>query len=378
MERLQPTAATTGGVPLGRVYVAGHRGMVGSALVRLLRAKGHDDLVTRRSAELDLTDQAAVAAFFAAERIDTVFLAAARVGGIQANNTYPAEFIYRNLMIQGNIIHQAWRAGVKRLLFLGSSCIYPRLCRQPMREEYLLEGPLEATNEPYAVAKIAGIKMCEAYNRQYDTDYRSVMPTNLYGPGDNYDLEQSHVIPAIIRKYHLARLAADRRWSDIDADERLFGFIPEDLRRLLHRSPEAGREAARTPLVQLWGSGQARREFLHVDDMASACYHVIGLDRSVWRRALAVSGTVERPPSFVNIGVGKDCTIAEVAEMIRSIVGFSGETRYDTSKPDGTPQKLLDVSRLAALGWRPSFSLAAGLQDAYDWYLARTREQRTG
>jgi GDP-L-fucose synthase len=352
-----------------RVFVAGHRGMVGSAILRLLRQKGYRQLVTRRSAELDLTDQRAVRQFFAGEPIDRVYLAAARVGGIYANNTYPAEFIYQNLMIQANVIHEAWRAGVKRLLFLGSSCIYPRDCPQPMSEDALLTGPLEATNEPYAIAKIAGIKMCEAYNRQYDTDYRAVMPTNLYGPGDNYHLQNSHVIPAIIRKYHLALLAQQGRWSEIEADERIFGPIPDEIKESfgLFESP-GNRPAGGSIHVKLWGSGQARREFLHVDDMASACHHVMEIDRSTWQRVLAADNPRKTTPSFVNIGVGKDCTIRQIADLIREMVGFQGETRYDTSQPDGTPQKLLDTRRLTDLGWQPSLSLVEGLRDAYVWY----------
>ncbi len=352
--------------PGTRIFIAGHRGMVGSALARLLAARGHETIITRRSADLDLRDQAAVRTFFSRERIDCVLLAAARVGGIYANNTYPAEFIYQNLMIQSNVIHEAFRADVEHLLFLGSSCIYPRDCAQPMREEYLLTGPLEATNEPYAVAKIAGITMCEAYNRQYGTDYRAVMPTNLYGPGDNYHLENSHVIPAMIRKYHLAMLASQGRLAEIAADERTFGPIPDGIRRAL--DPDGG-----APYVPLWGTGRARREFLHVDDMARACYHLMSCDRHRYLQALAGA---ERPPSFVNIGVGKDCTIGDVAEMIGTMVGFTGETRYDAAQPDGTPRKLLDTTRLNALGWQPAYALREGLQHAYDWYVAQTNADR--
>lgn len=361
-------------MPGGRVYVAGHRGMVGSAIVRLLRKIGDVEIVTRSSSALDLSDQGAVRAFFADEQVDYVVLAAARVGGIFANNAYPAEFIYQNLMIQGNVIHEAYLAGVKRLLFLGSSCIYPRQCPQPMREEFLLTGTLETTNEPYAVAKIAGIKMCEAYNRQYGTDYRAVMPTNLYGPGDNYHLENSHVIPAIIRKYHLAKLAMQHRWSDIREDEQLFGPIPQVVKATLGIDSEnVGDPNSDPPYVSLWGSGQARREFLHVDDMASACYHVMCLGRDAWQRALRLRSAASIPPSFINIGVGKDCMIRQVAEEIRAIVGFNGKTRFDTGQPDGTPQKLLDTTRITGIGWRPSFSLTEGLQDAYAWYLSQPK-----
>jgi GDP-L-fucose synthase len=359
-----------------RIFVAGHRGMVGSAILRVLQKKGYKNIVTRRSAELDLTDQQAVRHFFAEEPIDRVVLAAARVGGIYANSTYPAEFIHQNLMIQSNVIHEAWRAGVKHLLFLGSSCIYPRDCAQPMREEALLTGPLETTNEPYAVAKIAGIKMCEAYNRQYDTDYRAVMPTNLYGPGDNYHLQNSHVIPAIIRKYHLARLARQRDWAGIEADERTFGPIPGEIRQALGMAETAGqRPSAGAVRVDIWGSGQVRREFLHVDDMASACHHIMEIDRDTWQQALAAGDSPEPPPFFVNIGVGKDCTIRQVAEVIREMVGYHGETRFDPSQPEGTPRKLLDTSRLHSLGWQPSFSLADGLRDAYSWYRAQAKRE---
>jgi GDP-L-fucose synthase len=360
-----------------RIFVAGHRGMVGSAILRLLRKKGYKNLVTRRSSELDLTDQQAVRRFFAAEPIDRVVLAAARVGGIFANNAYPAEFIHQNLMIQSNVIHEAWRKGVKQLLFLGSSCIYPRDCPQPMREEALLTGPLEATNEPYAVAKIAGIKMCEAYNRQYDTDYRAVMPTNLYGPGDNYHLQNSHVIPAIIRKYHLARLARQGDWAAIEVDERTFGPIPETTRQALGMAEAAGQRPSTggAVRVELWGSGRVRREFLHVDDMASACHHIMEIDRDAWQQALAAGDSSEPPPSFVNIGAGKDCTIRQVAEIIREMVGYQGETCFDPTQPEGTPRKLLDTRRLHSLGWQPSFSLAGGLRDAYSWYRAQAERE---
>jgi len=352
------------------IFVAGHRGMVGSAVFRLLEGQGCRNLIVRTSAELDLTDQVAVRDFFRTHRIDQVILAAARVGGIVANNTYPAEFIRQNLAIQGNVIHEAWQAGVGKLLFLGSSCIYPKFCPQPMKEEHLLTGILEPTNEPYAIAKIAGIKMCEAYNRQYGTDYRAVMPTNLYGPGDNYHLQTSHVIPAIIRKCHLAMLAMDGNLDGIESDEARFGVIPDDIRASLGLSATHDKSA---PYVRLWGSGNVRREFLHVDDMAAACLFVMSLNRKVYDEALSVEGDGSggSAPSFLNVGAGKDCTIREVAELIRELVGFSGETRFDRDKPDGTPRKLLDTSRLQALGWRPKYSLRDGLQDAYRWYCAR-------
>ncbi len=309
-----------------KIYVAGHRGMVGSAIVRALRRRGRDKLVTRTHAELDLTDQAAVRAFFEAERPDEVYLAAAKVGGIHANDTYPAEFIYDNLMVEANVIHQAWRAGVQKLLFLGSSCIYPRLAPQPMREDALLTGTLEQTNEPYAIAKIAGIKLCESYNRQYGTDFRSVMPTNLYGPGDNYHPENSHVIPALIRRFHEAKLN--------DAAE-----------------------------VLIWGTGTPRREFLYVDDMAEACVHVMDLERSI-------HATNTQPMlSHINVGCGEDLTIGELAQRIATTVGFKGRIEFDPGKPDGTPRKLMDVSRLKSLGWKPNVPLGKGLALTYEDFL---------
>jgi GDP-L-fucose synthase len=309
--------------PSRRIYVAGHRGLVGSAIVRALRKRDHVDIVTRTHAELDLTEQAQVRAFFAAERIDEVYLAAARVGGIHANNTYPAEFIYDNLMMQSNVIHEAWHAGVGQLLFLGSSCIYPRMADQPIREEYLMTGTLEPTNEPYAVAKIAGIKMCESYHRQYGVDFRSVMPTNLYGPGDNYHPENSHVIPALIRRFHEAKINA-------------------------------------APVVSIWGSGTPRREFLYVDDMADACLHVMQLPRSEYDRHTTPM------LSHINVGTGEDVTIREIAEVIRRTVGYQGDIAFDTGKPDGTPRKLLDVARLTALGWQPRMALEEGIKETYE------------
>jgi GDP-L-fucose synthase len=311
---------------MSTIFVAGHRGMVGQAIVRVLERRGGDTLVLRTRDELDLTDQAAVCEFFSSQTIDQVYVAAARVGGIHANNTYPAQFIYDNLMIEANVIHEAFRAGVKNLLFLGSSCIYPKMAEQPMCEEALLGGPLEPTNEPYAIAKIAGIKLCESYNRQYGeshgVDYRSVMPTNLYGPGDNYHPENSHVVPALLRRFAMA----------VNRGE---------------------------PEVVVWGSGTPRREFLHVDDMAAACLHVMGLDRSTY-------AAHTRPKlSHLNVGYGADVTISELAEIIAGIAGFKGRIEYDASKPDGAPRKLLDSSRLQALGWRPQISLEEGLRSAF-------------
>lgn len=310
----------------GPIYVAGHRGMVGAAIVRALQRRGVTDIVTRSHAELDLTEQAAVRDFFDRERPSQVYLAAAKVGGIHANNTYPAEFIHQNLMIEANIIHEAWRTGAERLLFLGSSCIYPRLAPQPMAESALLTGPLEPTNEPYAIAKIAGIKLCESYNRQYGTDFRSVMPTNLYGPGDNYHPENSHVIPALIRRFHEAK--------------------------------EAGADK-----VVVWGSGTPRREFLYVDDMAEACVHVMSLDRE------AYAAHTQPMQSHINVGTGEDVTIRELAELVAKVVGFEGKIEFDASKPDGAPRKLLDVSRIRRTGWSARMELERGLGASFEDYL---------
>jgi GDP-L-fucose synthase len=314
--------------PDSRIYVAGHRGLAGSALLRALAARGYANIVTRTHAEVDLVDGAAVAAFFAAEKPDVVFLAAAKVGGILANSTYPAEFVHENLVIQSNVIHEAWRAGVKQLLFLGSSCIYPRDCPQPIREDHLLTGPLEPTNRPYAIAKIAGIEMCWAYNRQYGTRYLCAMPTNLYGPGDNYDLATSHVLPALVRKFHEAKLRGEKT-------------------------------------VTLWGTGAPRREFLCSDDMAAACVHLMQLPPD--RLATLV---YDREPPLVNVGSGEDLTIRELAERVRAIVGTDAAIEWDTAKPDGTPRKLLDVSRLRSLGWRPTVPLDEGIRRAYADFLA--------
>ena len=309
-----------------RIYVAGHQGMVGSAMVRNLIRRGCDNLILKPLKELDLTEQDQVRRFFEAEQPEYVLLAAARVGGIGANSTYPAEFIYQNLMIEANVIHEAWRAGVKRLLFLGSSCIYPRLAKQPMDESQLLIGQLEPTNEPYAVAKIAGIKLCESYNRQHGTDFRSVMPTNLYGPYDNFHPENSHVVPALIRKFHEAR--------------------------------EAGAET-----VTVWGSGKPLREFLHVDDMAAASLHVMELDRSV------LESEVDPMLSHINVGSGDEVSIGELARLVGKVVGFKGRIEFDAAKPDGTPRKLLDSTLLNRLGWKPEIGLEEGLDSAYRWFV---------
>jgi GDP-L-fucose synthase len=305
-----------------KIWVAGHRGMVGSAIHRRLAERGYRNLVVRTHAELDLIDGAAVRAFYAAERPEVVVIAAAKVGGILANNTYRAQFIHENLMIQGNLIHGAWEHGVKKLVFLASSCIYPKLCPQPMREEHLLSGPLEPTNEPYAIAKIAGIKMCAAYNSQYGTDFLSVMPPNMYGPGDHYDLQNSHVLPALIRKMHEAKLAG-------------------------------------APEVVIWGTGTPRREFLYSDDLADGCVFLLE------------NASAARIGEFINVGSGTDQSIGELARMIGAIVGYQGRLVFDTSKPDGTPRKLLDVSRMTALGWTARVSMEQGIRAAYADFLRR-------
>jgi GDP-L-fucose synthase len=314
-----------------RIYVAGHRGMVGSAILRALQAAGHTRLLTRTHAELDLRDRAAVRAFFEREKPEYVFLAAAKVGGILANDTWRADFIHDNLAIQLNVIDEAHRHGARRLLFLGSSCIYPKLAPQPMREEHLLTGPLEATNRPYAIAKIAGIEMCDAYQRQHGSDFRAAMPTNLYGPGDNYDLDSSHVIPALLRKFHEAKLAG-------------------------------------APSVTVWGTGAPRREFLHVDDMAAACVLLMNVPRATWDEKIGLP--------FVNVGSGSDLTIRELAAKIGEVVGYRGALAFDTRKPDGTPRKLMDGARLAALGWRAQIGLEEGLRAAYDSFVREAANQR--
>jgi GDP-L-fucose synthase len=321
-----------------KIYIAGHRGMAGAAIMRELLAHGHpaEHIITRSRAELNLTDQRAVQAFFTSERLDQVYLGAAKVGGIFANSTYPAEFIYQNLMIQTNIVEAAFQSGVQKLLFLGSSCIYPKLVSQPMREEALLTGRLEPTNEPYAIAKIAGIKLCESYNRQYGqshgVDYRSVMPTNLFGPGDNYHPENSHVIPALIRRFHEAKVN-------------------------------------HVPNVAIWGTGTPRREFLYVDDMAAASVHIMNLPQATYRQH------IQPMLSQINLGSGHDITIKELAETIAKVVNYSGDISFDPSKPDGTPRKLMDSSRITALGWQAKVSLVAGLKKSYQDFLANQPAQ---
>jgi GDP-L-fucose synthase len=317
-----------------KIFIAGHRGMVGSAIVRQLRESCDSELILRSRAELDLTSQSAVAEFFQTEQIDEVYLAAAKVGGIIANNTYPADFIYENLMIECNLIHSAHVAGIQKLLFLGSSCIYPKLAEQPMAETALLTGTLELTNEPYAIAKIAGIKLCESYNRQYSRDYRSVMPTNLYGPHDNFHPENSHVIPALLRRFHEAKLNGDKE-------------------------------------VVAWGSGTPMREFLHVDDMAAASIHVMELDKTTY------DINTEPMLSHINVGTGVDCTIRELVETVAKVTGFDGQIKFDASKPDGAPRKLMNVSRLASLGWKYSYALEDGLIDTYRWFLGRKNIYRS-
>jgi GDP-L-fucose synthase len=357
-----------------RIYIAGHGGLVGSAIYRCLKAEDYINLITQTHDELDLERQTDVEAFFEAQRPEYVFLAAAKVGGIWANSRYPAEFIYQNLAIQTNIIHASWRARVKRLLFLGSSCIYPRECPQPMREEYLLTGPLEPTNRPYAVAKIAGIIQCETYNRQYGTNYLAVMPTNLYGPNDNFDLESSHVLPALIRKFHLAKLAAQGDWDGISQDEKRFGLIPDDLRQCLISISKHGGynpplltaySSLPAPAVALWGTGLPYREFLHVDDLADACLFLMNLKDDEFSSLL----TPDYSLPLLNIGCGEDHTIRSLAELVARVVGFDGEVSWDVTKPDGTPRKLLDISRLRASGWSPRVDLETGIRTTYEWYL---------
>jgi GDP-L-fucose synthase len=309
-----------------RIFIAGHNGMVGSALMRQLGKDKNNQIITANRKDLDLCNQQQVTAFFADTPLDEVYLSAAKVGGIHANDTYPAEFIYQNLIMECNIIHQAWQSGVKKLLFLGSSCIYPRLATQPMKESALMSGPLEPTNEPYAIAKIAGIKLCESYNRQYDTDYRSVMPTNLYGPGDNFHPENSHVIPALLRRFHEAKLN--------DADS-----------------------------ITIWGSGTSLREFLHVDDMARASIHIMNLPLAQYQQ-------VTNPRlSHINVGSGVDCSIADLVAVITEVTGYEGRIEYDTSKPDGAPRKLMDSTKLKNLGWQAEYELKEGLTNAYEWFV---------
>jgi len=316
-----------------KIYVAGHNGMVGSAIVRKLHEKGFINIISCSSAELDLTNQQNVHNFLQDESPDYVVIAAAKVGGIYANDSYPAEFIYQNLMIEANLIHGSYLAGVNKLLFLGSSCIYPKESQQPIKEDYLLSGHLEPTNEPYAIAKIAGIKLCESYNRQYSTDYRSIMPTNLYGPNDNFHPKNSHVIPALIRKFHEAKVE-------------------------------------KKPFVEVWGSGKPMREFLHVDDMADASIHIMDIDKKI------LESEVDPMLSHINIGTGTDITIADVAQTVKEVVGFCGEIVFNTKMPDGTKRKLLDVSKIENLGWKPTIALKDGLKETYEWFITNNRMVR--
>ena len=392
-----------------KIYIAGHTGLVGSAILRCLQSQGYKNFILRTHPELDLEIQKDVEHFFKNERPEYVFLAAARVGGIYANNTYPADFIYSNLIIEANVVESAYLYGVKKLLFLGSSCIYPRLAPQPMKEEYVLTGELEPTNEPYAIAKIAGIKMCQSYNRQYGTNFVSVMPTNLYGPNDNYDLETSHVLPALIRKFHLAKLLSGSRYDEIIKDFQVYGNMPDSLLHGVHFSGNSNcllpsaysllidhlskfgikvagssasvvasnlrpkssiceassdlNPATSNVFVEAWGTGTPRREFMYSDDLADACVFIMNLEKDVFASSLIP------PTSIINIGTGQDITIRELTDLIAETVGYTGEIRWDTTKPDGTPRKLLDVSFLQSLGWRHKTSLKDGLRLTYQDFL---------
>ena len=360
-----------------KIYIAGHRGLVGSAIVKNLESKGYTNLVYRTHSELDLTDQRAVGDFFEAEKPEYVILAAAKVGGIVANNTYRADFIYENLAIQNSVIHQSYLHGVTKLLFLGSTCIYPKECPQPMKEEYLLTSALEYTNEPYAIAKIAGIKMCESYNIQYGTNFISVMPTNLYGPNDNFDLEKSHVLPAMIRKIHCAKLLNEKKYDEVMNDLSLNSI--EEAKAYL-----AGFGVDENS-VEIWGSGKPRREFLYSEDMADACvfllenrdfndlirHSVLDTESNQQLDSVSKHGMTEIRNTHINIGTGVDITIAELASMIKEIIGFKGELYFNTQKPDGTMVKLTDVTKLHALGWKHKVQLYDGVKTMYDWYLGR-------
>ena len=357
------------------IFLTGHRGMVGGAIYNQLKQNGYHNIIVKTHDELDLTDQQSVKSFFQNNSIEYVILAAAKVGGILANNRFPAEFIYQNLMIQNNIIHEAYRSGVNRLLFLGSSCIYPKYAKQPMNEEQLLSGYLEPTNESYAIAKIAGIKICESYNRQYGTKYRSVMPTNLYGPRDNFELETSHVLPAIIRKLQLAKLAFDKKYDFIEMDERRFGKIPDYFRNYIEELAKIKNKGM--PEVEakipLWGTGNPKREFLHIDDVARGTYAVMSLSDEMYA-SLTRCTQDQYQRSFVshiNVGSGTDVAISDLAEIVKKTVGFKGQITWDNSKPDGTPRKLLDVTRLNHIGWKPKVSLIDGIKKTYNWYITQ-------
>lgn len=351
-----------------RIYVAGHTGLVGSALVRQLKKRGYFNLITRTHSELNLTASSAVADFFEQQRPEYVFLAAARVGGILANNTYRAEFLYENLMIQTNVIHEAWRKGVKKLIFLGSTCVYPRNCEQPIKEEYLLTGPLEYTNEPYAISKIAGLKMCESYNQQYGTNFISVMPTNLYGPGDNFDLEKSHVLPALLRKMHLGHILEEKDWEALRASLvkiPLAGVtdrssLPEILKSLERHGIVYSEDMVR---IEIWGSGKPEREFLWSEDMADACTYI--MENIDFSDVTKYSAGKDIRNTHLNIGTGKDISIKDLAYLIKEITGFKGELFFNKSKADGTPKKLTDPSKLRKLGWKPKVELEDGICRMY-------------
>jgi len=371
-----------------KIYVAGHNGMVGSAIVRKLHEKGFLNIVTRSSSELDLTNQQSVHAFLQEEKPDNVVIAAAKVGGIHANDSYPAEFIYQNLMIETNLIHGSYLAGVNNLLFLGSSCIYPKELQQPIKEDYLLSGRLEPTNEPYAISKIVGIKLCESYNRQYGTDYRSIMPTNLYGPNDNFHLENSHVIPAIMRKIHLAKCIEKSDWKAIKQDMKnnpIKGLAENSTNnQILKILAKQGIKQLKTQdsilitddsrlnevEVELWGTGNPMREFLHVDDMADASIHIMDIDKKI------LESEVDLMLSHINIGTGTDITIADVAQTVKEVVGFCGKIVFNAKMPDGTKRKLLDVSKIENLGWKSTITLKDGLKEVYAWFLESNNKIR--
>ena len=352
-----------------KIYVAGHRGLAGSAVVRELQRQGYTNLVTRTHAELDLEDAAATQRFFEQEKPEIVFLAAAKVGGILANNTYPVDFLMSNLLIEANICRAAHSVGVDRLIFLGSSCIYPRDCPQPIREEYLLTGPLEATNRPYALAKIAGVEMCWSYNRQYGTKWLAAMPTNLYGPGDNYDLNNSHVLPALIRKFHLAKLAQQGDLAGIARDEAMLGKIPEDVKAMLGIGSQSSALSPQSSVI-LWGSGKPKREFLYVDDLANALVFLATLDDERYNALVAPSQC-----PLINIGTGTDLTIRELAETVAAVVGYQRKFLQDTSKPDGTMRKVMDVSKIQGLGWKATTSLKEGIAQTYKMFCSQNTGQ---
>tara|TARA_R110002012_G_scaffold74542_3_gene188948 strand:- start:6666 stop:7751 length:1086 start_codon:yes stop_codon:yes gene_type:complete len=355
-----------------KIYVAGHRGLVGSALVKTLQSKGYNNIIVRTHTELDLIDSRAVATFFEEQKPDYVFLAAAKVGGIVANNTYRAEFIYDNLMIQNNVVHQSYLNGVKKLMFLGSTCIYPKACPQPMKEDYLLTDVLEYTNEPYAIAKIAGIKLCESYNLQYGTNFISVMPTNLYGPNDNFDLEKSHVLPALIRKIHLGKALEENNWKVINEDlnrlpiEKISGTASKETKQAILKKYGIDLIGEGKVSVEIWGSGRPRREFLWSEDMADAC--VFLMENRDFSDTYD-KGVGEIRNTHINIGTGSDISIAELARLIQELIGFKGDFVFNTDKPDGTMEKRTDVTKLNQLGWKHRVDIAEGLSLMYDYYL---------